>query len=79
MVRRQFQRAKPNLGRAQSKKEASDIEEDRADERKARKPEDSLSQHEDSDSQLLQKVSLKKNFFVSKLCLSVSWKRTFKK
>ncbi|XP_020771241.2 transcription factor TFIIIB component B'' homolog isoform X2 [Odocoileus virginianus] len=55
MVRRQFQRAKPNLGRAQSKKEASDIEEDRADQRKARKPEDSLSQREDSDSQLLQK------------------------
>ncbi|XP_043345178.1 transcription factor TFIIIB component B'' homolog isoform X1 [Cervus canadensis] len=54
MVRRQFQRAKPNLGRAQSKKEASDIEEDRADQRKA-KPEDSLSQREDSDSQLLQK------------------------
>ncbi|XP_065761833.1 transcription factor TFIIIB component B'' homolog isoform X3 [Muntiacus reevesi] len=55
MVRRQFQRAKPNLGRAQSKKEASDIEEDRADQRKARKPEDSLSQREDSDSQFLQK------------------------
>ncbi|KAM9679943.1 transcription factor TFIIIB component B'' homolog isoform 1-T1 [Dama dama] len=54
MVRRQFQRANPNLGRAQSKKEASDIEEDRADQRKA-KPEDSLSQREDSDSQLLQK------------------------
>ncbi|XP_027376326.1 transcription factor TFIIIB component B'' homolog isoform X1 [Bos indicus x Bos taurus] len=55
MIRRQFQRATPDLGRAQSKKEASDIEEDRADQRKARKPEDSLSQHEDSDSQLLQK------------------------
>ncbi|XP_055277869.1 transcription factor TFIIIB component B'' homolog [Moschus berezovskii] len=55
IIRRQFQRAKPNLGRTQSKKEASDIEEDRADQRKARKPEDSLSQHEDSDSQLLQK------------------------
>ncbi|CAI9156264.1 unnamed protein product [Rangifer tarandus platyrhynchus] len=52
MVRRQLQRAKPNLGRAQSKKEASDVEEDQ---RKARKPEDSLSQREDSDSQLLQK------------------------
>lgn len=67
MIRRQFERAKANLGRAQSKKEASDIE-DRADQRKARKPEDSLSQHEDSDSQLLQKVSLKKNFFISGLC-----------
>ncbi|XP_060256220.1 transcription factor TFIIIB component B'' homolog isoform X5 [Ovis aries] len=55
MIGRQFQRAKPNLGRAQSKKEASDIEEDRADQRKARKPEDSLSQHEGSDSQLLPK------------------------
>ncbi|ELR61019.1 Transcription factor TFIIIB component B''-like protein, partial [Bos mutus] len=55
MIRRQFQRATPDLGRAQSKKEASDIEEDRADQRKAGKPEDSLSQHEDSDSQLLQK------------------------
>lgn len=71
MVRRQFQRAKPNLGRAQSKKEASDIEEDRADQRKA-KPEDSLSQREDSDSQLLQKVSLKKIFFIGGLCLSIS-------
>ena len=63
MIRRQFQRATPDLGRAQSKKEASDIEEDRADQMKAGKPEDSLSQHEDSDSQLLQKVSLKKKFF----------------
>ena len=72
MVRRQFQRAKPNLGRAQSKKEASVIEEDRPDQRKARKTVDSLSQHEDSDSQLLQKVSLKKKFFISKLCLSIS-------
>uniref|UniRef100_A0A452EJE5 BDP1ral transcription factor IIIB subunit n=1 Tax=Capra hircus TaxID=9925 RepID=A0A452EJE5_CAPHI len=55
MIGRQFQRAKPNLGRAQSKKEASDVEEDRADQRKARKPEDSLSQHEGSDSRLLPK------------------------
>lgn len=59
MIGRQFQRAKPNLGRAQSKKEASDVE-DRADQRKARKPEDSLSQHEGSDSRLLPKVSVKK-------------------
>lgn len=72
MVRRQLQRAKPNLGRAQSKKEASDVEEDRADQRKGRKPEDSLSQREGSDSQLLQKVSLKKIFFISGLCLSIS-------
>lgn len=63
MIGRQFQRAKPNLGRAQSKKEASDVEEDRADQRKARKPEDSLSQHEGSDSQLLPKVSVKKIFY----------------
>ena len=41
MIRRQFERAKPNLGRAQSKKEASDIE-DRADQRKARVPEKHL-------------------------------------
>uniref|UniRef100_A0A8C2P9S3 Myb-like domain-containing protein n=1 Tax=Capra hircus TaxID=9925 RepID=A0A8C2P9S3_CAPHI len=61
----QFQRAKPNLGRAQSKKEASDVEEDRADQRKARKPEDSLSQHEGSDSRLLPKVSGKPEFLTS--------------
>ena len=60
MLRRQFQKAKPNLGRAQGKKEESDIEKDRADQSKARKPEDNLLQHGDSDTQLLQKVSVKK-------------------
>ncbi|XP_007176014.2 transcription factor TFIIIB component B'' homolog isoform X4 [Balaenoptera acutorostrata] len=55
MLRRQFQKAKPNLGRAQGKKEESDIEKDRADQSKARKPEDNLLQHGDSDTQLLQK------------------------
>ncbi|XP_066887210.1 transcription factor TFIIIB component B'' homolog isoform X3 [Kogia breviceps] len=55
MIRMQFQKAKPNLGRAQGKKEDSGIEKDRADQSKARKPEDNLLQHGDSDTQLLQK------------------------
>lgn len=54
MIGRQFQRAKPNLGRAQSRKEASDVEEDRAEQRKA-KPEDSLSQHEGSGNSFFKK------------------------
>ncbi|NIG61371.1 transcription factor TFIIIB component B''-like [Pontoporia blainvillei] len=55
MIRSQFQKAKPNLGRAQGKKEESGIGKDRADQSKARKPEDNLLQHGDSDTQLLQK------------------------
>ncbi|XP_059948995.1 transcription factor TFIIIB component B'' homolog isoform X2 [Mesoplodon densirostris] len=55
MIRRQFQKAKPNLGRAQGKKEQSGIGKDTADQSKARKPEDNLLQHGDSDTQLLQK------------------------
>ncbi|XP_057597481.1 transcription factor TFIIIB component B'' homolog isoform X2 [Hippopotamus amphibius kiboko] len=55
MIRRRFQKAKPNLGRAQGKKEESGIEKDRADESEARKPEDNLLQRGDSDTQLLQK------------------------
>lgn len=60
MIRSQFQKANPNLGRAQGKKEESGIGTDRADQSKARKPEDNLLQHGDSDTQLLPKVSLKK-------------------
>ncbi|TEA36253.1 hypothetical protein DBR06_SOUSAS18910020 [Sousa chinensis] len=55
MIRSQFQKAKPNLGRAQGKKEESGIGTDRADQSKARKPEDNLLQHGDSDTQLLPK------------------------
>ena len=68
MIRRQFQKPKPNLGRAHARKEESSIEKDRADQSEARKPEDNLLQHGDSDTQFLQKVSLKKMsglYFVS--------------
>jgi len=55
LVRRQFQKAKPNLGRAHGKKEEPGIEKDRADQSEARKPEDNLLQPGDSDTHLLQK------------------------
>uniref|UniRef100_A0A8D1ZUC0 Myb-like domain-containing protein n=1 Tax=Sus scrofa TaxID=9823 RepID=A0A8D1ZUC0_PIG len=55
MIRRQFQKPKPNLGRAHARKEESSIEKDRADQSEARKPEDNLLQHGDSDTQFLQK------------------------
>ena len=61
LTRRQFQKAKPNLGRAHGKKEELGIEKDRTDQSEARKPEDNLLQPGD-DTQLLQKVSLRKNF-----------------
>ncbi|XP_023585308.1 transcription factor TFIIIB component B'' homolog isoform X5 [Trichechus manatus latirostris] len=57
LVRRQFQKAKPNLRRTHSKKKEPGTEEDTADQSEARKLEDSLLQQEDSDIQLL----LKKN------------------
>lgn len=68
MVRRQFRKVKPNLGRAHGKKDEPGIEKDRADESEARKPEDNLLQPRDSDTHLLQKVSLKKILFVGGLC-----------
>ncbi|XP_032704779.1 transcription factor TFIIIB component B'' homolog isoform X4 [Lontra canadensis] len=55
LVRRQFRKVKPNLGRAHGKKDEPGIEKDRADEREARKPEDNLLQPRDSDTHLLQK------------------------
>nr|XP_025748554.1 transcription factor TFIIIB component B'' homolog isoform X3 [Callorhinus ursinus] len=55
LVRRQFQKAKPNLGRAHGKKEEPGIEKHRADQSEARKPEDNLLQPGDSDTHLLQK------------------------
>ncbi|XP_077923340.1 transcription factor TFIIIB component B'' homolog [Halichoerus grypus] len=55
LVRRQFQKAKPNLGRAHGKKEEPGIEKDRADQSEATKPEDNLLQPGDSDTHLLQK------------------------
>uniref|UniRef100_A0A8C8WML7 BDP1ral transcription factor IIIB subunit n=1 Tax=Panthera leo TaxID=9689 RepID=A0A8C8WML7_PANLE len=54
LTRRQFQKAKPNLGRAHGKKEELGIEKDRTDQSEARKPEDNLLQPGD-DTQLLQK------------------------
>lgn len=47
------------MGRAHDKKEERVIEKDRADLSEAWKPEDNLLQQGDSDTQLLQKVSLK--------------------
>ncbi|XP_016069379.1 PREDICTED: transcription factor TFIIIB component B'' homolog isoform X2 [Miniopterus natalensis] len=55
LLRRQFQKAKPNLGRGHDKEEELGIEKDRADLSEARKPEDNLLQQGDSDTQLLQK------------------------
>ncbi|XP_022371067.1 transcription factor TFIIIB component B'' homolog [Enhydra lutris kenyoni] len=55
LVRRQFRKVKPNLGRAHGKKDEPGILKDRANEREARKPEDNLLQPRDSDTHLLQK------------------------
>ncbi|KAK2490322.1 hypothetical protein MC885_008210 [Smutsia gigantea] len=55
LVRKQFQEAKPNLGRTYGKKKEPGIEKDRADQTEAWKPEDNLLQQGDSDIQLLQK------------------------
>lgn len=55
LIRRQFQKAKPNLGRAHSKKEESGTSKTRADPSESHKPEDNLLQQGDSDTQLLQK------------------------
>ncbi|XP_008689539.2 transcription factor TFIIIB component B'' homolog [Ursus maritimus] len=55
LVRRQFQKAKPNLRRVHGKKEEPGIEKDRADQSEARKPEDNLLQPGDSNTYLLQK------------------------
>ncbi|XP_072682844.1 transcription factor TFIIIB component B'' homolog isoform X1 [Canis lupus baileyi] len=52
LVRRQFQKVKPNLGRAHGKKEEPDIGRDRADQSEARKPENNLLQPRDSDTHL---------------------------
>ena len=68
LIRRRFQKAGPNLGRAHGEKEAAAVEEDRAEQSEAKKPEDNLLDQEDSDTQLLQKVSLKKRIFISGLC-----------
>ncbi|XP_024903456.1 transcription factor TFIIIB component B'' homolog isoform X5 [Pteropus alecto] len=73
---RQFQKADPNLRRAHGKKAESGIEKDGIDQSEARKPEDTLLQKEDSDTQLLHKekddlltsteVSARKDFVGSK-------------
>ncbi|XP_075864202.1 transcription factor TFIIIB component B'' homolog isoform X2 [Microcebus murinus] len=55
MIRRKFQKAKPNLGRAHGKKEDPDVEKGTADQSEASKPEDNLLQQGDSDTQLLLK------------------------
>ncbi|XP_053513242.1 transcription factor TFIIIB component B'' homolog isoform X2 [Artibeus jamaicensis] len=55
LVRRQFQKPKPNLGRAHAKIEEPGVEKERADQSEERKPEDNLLQQGDSDTNLLQK------------------------
>ncbi|XP_060047212.1 transcription factor TFIIIB component B'' homolog isoform X2 [Erinaceus europaeus] len=56
LIRRQFQKAKPNLGRARvSKKENPCLEKNRAYQSETKKPEDNVQQQGDCDSQLLQK------------------------
>ncbi|XP_037384975.1 transcription factor TFIIIB component B'' homolog [Talpa occidentalis] len=55
LKRKQFQKAKLNLGKAHGKKEEPCLQKDRADQSEARKPEDNLLQHRDCDIQLLQK------------------------
>uniref|UniRef100_A0A9L0SCB6 B double prime 1, subunit of RNA polymerase III transcription initiation factor IIIB n=1 Tax=Equus caballus TaxID=9796 RepID=A0A9L0SCB6_HORSE len=67
LIRRRFQKAGPNLGRAHGEKEAAAVEEDRAEQSKAKKPEDDLLDQEDSDTQLLQK---EKAEFLTSLAVS---------
>ncbi|XP_045042175.2 transcription factor TFIIIB component B'' homolog isoform X3 [Desmodus rotundus] len=55
LIRRQFQKPKPNLGRALDKKEELGVEKDRADQSEARKPQDDSLQQGESDTNLLQK------------------------
>ncbi|XP_039111997.1 transcription factor TFIIIB component B'' homolog isoform X2 [Hyaena hyaena] len=72
LIRRQFQKVKPNLGRAHGKKENPGTEKDRADQSEARKLEDTLLQPRDHDTQLLQK---EKAEFLT--CLEVSAKKDY--
>ncbi|XP_012383405.2 transcription factor TFIIIB component B'' homolog isoform X3 [Dasypus novemcinctus] len=51
VIRRQFQKAKPNLGRTHSKREEPDIEKDTPYQSKTGKPEDSMLQQGYSDTQ----------------------------
>ncbi|XP_046521761.1 transcription factor TFIIIB component B'' homolog isoform X2 [Equus quagga] len=67
LIRRRFQKAGPNLGRAHGEKEAAAVEEDRAEQSEAKKPEDNLLDQEDSDTQLLQK---EKAEFLTSLAVS---------
>lgn len=76
---RQFQKADPNLRRAHGKKAESSIEKDGIDKSEARKPEDTLLQKGDSDTQLLQKVSLKNIIFISGLYFVRIMKENIKK
>ncbi|XP_017383085.1 transcription factor TFIIIB component B'' homolog isoform X2 [Cebus imitator] len=75
MTRRKFQKAKPNLGRAQSKKKEPVLEKDTTDQSKAGKPDDHLLQKGDSNTQFLLKekteltsleVSARKDYVGSK-------------
>ncbi|XP_053445085.1 transcription factor TFIIIB component B'' homolog isoform X2 [Nycticebus coucang] len=67
MIRRRFQKAKPNLGRAHGKKGKPDIGKGTTDQSEASKPEDNLLQQGDSDTQLLLKEKVE---FLSSLEVS---------
>uniref|UniRef100_A0A673VAP6 B double prime 1, subunit of RNA polymerase III transcription initiation factor IIIB n=1 Tax=Suricata suricatta TaxID=37032 RepID=A0A673VAP6_SURSU len=70
LIRRQFQKVKPNLGRAHGKEEEPGIEKNRADQNEARKSDDNLLQPGDHDTQLLKK---EKAEFLT--CLEISAKK----
>ncbi|XP_055968390.1 transcription factor TFIIIB component B'' homolog [Sorex fumeus] len=55
LVRRQFQKAKPNLGRAHGKREERCLGKDRAGQSQAKEPEENWLQQGKSDTQLLEK------------------------
>ncbi|XP_054434450.1 transcription factor TFIIIB component B'' homolog isoform X2 [Pteronotus mesoamericanus] len=55
LIRRQFQKPKPNLERAHDKKEEPGVRKDTTDQNEAGKPEDNLLQQRDSHTHLLQK------------------------
>lgn len=59
LMRRRFQKAKPNLGGAHYKKEQPGVEKDTADQSTAPKPEDHVLQEGDLDMQLPLKVRVR--------------------
>lgn len=60
LVRRQFQKVKPNLGRAHGKKEEHGLGKNRAGQSVTKMPEESLLHQGHSNTQLPEKVSVNK-------------------